>query len=190
MNTPAHIVVNLTILATEEKADTIAPVVAGSLLPDLPMMVFYAYAKILRSIPDQVIWSQTYHAKGWQTFFDLFNSLPIIAIGYITARLTGTKRLTLLFASMALHCLGDLLLHHDDAHRHLFPLSNWRFKSPVSYWDPQYFGNIAGPLEAAAVVAGCLFLMKRYTSVKGRLLVASVAAAYAVYWGYVFWVWV
>ena len=190
MNTPAHIVVNLTILGREEKAGTIAPVVAGALLPDLPMLVFYAYAKLWRGISEHVIWAQTYHEAGWQTFFDLFNSLPIIACGYITARLTGAKRFALLFVSMALHCIGDLLLHHDDGHRHLFPLSDWRFSSPVSYWDPRHFGNIAGPLEAVVVVAGCMFLIKTYTSLKARLLAAGLAVAYAGYWGYVFVVWV
>ena len=190
MNTPAHIVVNLTLLGREEKADTIAPVAVGALLPDLPMMVFYAYTKLWRNLSEQVIWTRVYHADGWQTFFDLFNSLPIIAVGYITARLTGAKRFALLFTSMALHCLGDLLLHHDDAHRHLFPLSNWRFSSPVSYWDPRYFGDIAGPLEALAVVAGCWYLIKTYTHLKARLLVAGLAVAYAGYWGYVFLVWV
>ena len=189
MNTPAHVVINLSILGREEKAGTIAPVVAGALLPDLPMMVFYAYAKILRGIPEQVIWSQTYHTGGWQIFFDLFNSLPIIALGYVGTRMAGAKRFAVMFASMAAHCLGDLLLHHDDAHRHLYPFSNWRFNSPVSYWDPQHFGNIAGPLEAVAVVAGCVYLIKIYDSLKARMLVAGLAAAYAVYWAYVVFVW-
>ena len=189
MNTPAHIVINLSILGRDEKAGTIAPVVTGALLPDLPMMAFYAYAKIVSGISEQVIWSQTYHAADWQIFFDLFNSLPIIAFGYISARLAGAKRLALLFASMALHSIGDLLLHHDDAHRHLFPLSEWRFKSPVSYWDPQHFGNIAGALEAVAMIAGCAYLLKKYSSLQARLLVAALAVSYVVYWGYVVAVW-
>ena len=189
MNTPAHIVVNLLVLGKEETKGAIAPAAVGGLLPDLPMMVFYVHAKIFSGISEQVIWNHTYHAAGWQTFFDLFNSLPLIALGYTGARLAGGKRLAVLFAGMALHCLGDLLLHHDDAHRHLFPLSDWRFSSPVSYWDPQHFGHIAGPLEAAAVVAGCGFLLKRYRSPKARLLVAALATAYAVYWGYVAVVW-
>ena len=190
MNTPAHIVVNLIVLGRENNTKSIAAVVAGAVLPDLPMMVFYAYAKIWRRIPEQIIWNTTYHNAGWQIFFDLFNSLPLIAVGYIAARIAGARHLAILFVSMALHCLGDLLLHNDDAHRHLFPLSDWRFNSPVSYWDPQHFGNIAGPLEAAVVVAGCIFLIKKYHSLKGRSLVAGLASTYALYWGYVFWVWV
>ena len=189
MNTPAHIVVNLTILGREEKAGTIAPVVAGALLPDLPMLVFYAYAKLWRGISEHVIWTEAYHAADWQTVFNLFNSLPLIAVGYIAARLTGAKRIALVFASMALHCVSDLLLHHDDAHRHLFPLSDWRFNSPVSYWDPRHFGDIAGALEAVVVAAGCIFLIKTYQTLKARLLVAGLATAYAGYWGYVFLVW-
>ena len=34
----------------------------------------------------------------------------------------------------------DLPVHTDDAHRHLLPLSDWRFHSPVSYWDRRYHG--------------------------------------------------
>ena len=189
MNTPAHVVLNLTVLGREDKAGTIVPVTAGALLPDLPMMVFYAYAKLWQGISEHVIWTEAYHASDWQTVFNLFNSLPLIAVGYIAARLYGVKWFALMFASMALHCVSDLLLHHDDAHRHLFPLSEWRFKSPVSYWDPQHFGNIAGAMEAVAVIAGCAYLLKMYTSLQARLLVAALLLGYAVYWGYVFVVW-
>ena len=53
---------------------------------------------------------------------------------------------------MALHVPEDLFLHHDDGHRHFYPLSQWRYSSPVSYWDPNHYGKIVAPLEALAVV--------------------------------------
>ena len=65
---------NLTVLGREDKAGTIVPVTAGALLPDLPMMVFYAYAKLWQGISEHVIWTKAYHAADWQTVFNLFDT--------------------------------------------------------------------------------------------------------------------
>ena len=60
-------------------------------------------------------------------FLTLF---PLIILGVLLAYYYGINWLIALFASMALHCFKDLPLHNDDAHRHFFPLSDWRFKQP------------------------------------------------------------
>ena len=46
------------------------------------------------------------------------------------------------FAACLLHSVIDILTHHNDGPLILFPL-NWslRFHSPVSYWDPAYYGT-------------------------------------------------
>ncbi|UCG11585.1 MAG: hypothetical protein JSU72_13760 [Deltaproteobacteria bacterium] len=189
MNTPAHVAVNLVILGKKERPQTTAWIVVGAILPDLPMFLFYLYEKVWRKIPEHLIWSQAYDEPGWQVFFDLFNSLPLLILALLLALYRGARRFAALFASMVLHSLGDLLLHHDDAHRHLFPFSDWRFRSSVSYWDPRYFGEIVGPLEAVAVLGGCMILARRFTSVRARVLIGCLATSYAVYWGYALLVW-
>jgi hypothetical protein len=189
MNTPAHVVVNLTILGRKDHPETAMPIVAGAILPDLPMFLFYLNAKVLGGMPERLIWSQAYHEAGWQVFFDIFNSLPVLVLGFVLARYFKAGRLAAFFASMVFHSLGDLALHHHDAHRHLFPFSDWRFSSPISYWDPQHFGQIVAPLEAAAVVIGCIILAARFRSVRARGLIACLAGVYAVYWGYALVVW-
>jgi hypothetical protein len=189
MHTPAHVVVNLTILGRKEQRETLAPIVAGAILPDLPMFFFYLYAKVLRGMPERSVWAQAYHESGWQIFFDLFNSLPLLVIGFLWARHSAAKWLSAFFASMILHSLGDFALHHSDAHRHLLPFSGWRFHSPISYWDPRHFGNIVGPLEACVIVIGCIILAKRFTSVRARGFIASLVAVYAIYWVYALMMW-
>ena len=113
-----------------------APVLAGAVAPDLPMFLFYAVEKLLLTTPERLIWSTRYFDAGWQDFFDVFNSLPLIGLALIVAVALRRRGLQLFFASMALHALCDLLLHHEDAHRHLFPFLDWRFASPISYWTP------------------------------------------------------
>jgi hypothetical protein len=189
MNTPAHLVINLVILGRKEQPEIIKPIVIGAILPDLPMVLFYFCQKVLRGMPEHFIWSQAYYENGWQMFFDLFNSLPLVVLGFVLAHRLGARRPIALFASMALHTLADASLHHDDAHRHLFPLSDWRFYSPISYWDPRHFGYIVAPLEAITVVVLCIVLARRFDSILARVLIACVVAVYAVYWGYALWVW-
>lgn len=79
---------------------------------------------------------------------------------------------------MLLHHLGDLPLHHDDAHRHFFPLSNFRLISPVSYWDPQHYGTLVALVELAAVLVASAYLLRLVKSRWGRavLLLANALA--------------
>jgi hypothetical protein len=139
MNTPAHIVVNLLCIGRRDTASVLIPVAIGAILPDAPMFVFYFVEKIIRSTPESVIWRQAYYYPHWQNFIDLFNSLPLMLAGLLAASWAKSLVGKLLFSSMMLHVAGDLPLHHDDGHRHFFPVSNWRFESPISYWDANYF---------------------------------------------------
>ncbi len=90
---------------------------------------------------------------------------------------------------MALHVPADLLLHHDDGHRHLFPASDWRFMSPVSYWDPRHYGDIVAPLEALAVAVALVMLLRRYDGRAARAALGTMAGAYAIYLIFAVWMW-
>jgi len=190
LNTPAHLVLNTLVLGRGRWQDHWPSIMAGALLPDLPILCFYAYQSLVLRNPERLIWTQAYFAPDWQAFFDLFNSLPLIALFAVLAWRARARGLFAFFCSMALHCLGDLPLHHDDGHAHFFPLSSWRFQSPISYWDPEHHGHFVLLGEMLLIVVGAYALARpqrprglRMTSV--GLLVATVCyAGYAiVVWG-------
>lgn len=189
MNTPAHAIANFLILGRKRKPQNHLPIIFGAILPDLPMVVFYAYEKLVRGMSEGFIWSQSYYNQNWQALFDVFNSVPLIVLGGLLAYCFGAKQLSVLFASMALHACGDLPLHSDDAHRHFFPFSDWRFHSRVSYWDPRHYGNIVAPIEILAVLVGCFIIWKQHSSISTRTLIAIVMAVYVAYGIYVVLVW-
>jgi len=189
MNTPAHVIINLLVLGKGKETKHQLAIAAGALLPDVPMFGFYFFEKIIRKIPEYVIWTHQYHQVSWQNIFDAFHSLPVIGIGLAWSLYARNHLGVLLFSSMLLHVAGDFPLHHDDAHRHFFPLSDWRFESPVSYWDPRYYGEVAASLEILVVIVSCLVLFSRYTSSIQRGLVGMVGVSYMMYFGYVWWVW-
>ena len=190
MNTPAHAVLNLVVLGRKEDTwPEQAAILIGSVLPDAPMFVFYFVEKIVRKTNEGQIWSVRYYETAWQNFFDLFNSLPLIATVCLAGALLRARSLMLLGLSMILHVAGDLPLHHDDGHRHFFPFSDWRFSSPVSYWDPAHYGTTVGWIEATLVVFGSLYLVAKHASWLKRGVAFLVLAAYGSYVGYALITW-
>lgn len=186
MNSPAHALINLCLIRHDDSHRTSAGIVAGALLPDAVMIVFYLWHRVLGT-PESQIWSVEYFRPAWQGFFDLFNSIPLISIALVICWVTKQPLLLVFFASMLLHCFGDLPVHHDDAHRHFYPFSEWRFISPISYWDPRHYGGLVSLVEAMAVLAGSAYLYFQHPAT--RWWVRGIGVVYIVYWVYVVLVW-
>ena len=58
----------------------------------------------------------------------------------------------------------DFLVHREDAHAHFWPLTKWKFISPVSYWDANHYGNIVGLIEIGIAAAMIAVLWRRFKS--------------------------
>ena len=190
MNTPAHAVINLLLLTRKpghnNSHQRSAAIIAGALLPDLVIIVFYAW-HLLLGTPEFQIWSVEYYRPTWQAWIDSFNSIPLIGLAMLISGKIRHYLLLAFFSSMLLHAFGDLPLHQDDAHRHFFPLSDWRFASPVSYWDPAHHGHWASLIEFTSVIAAASFMYWRFALL--RPWVAATTVIYLLYWIYVFSVW-
>ncbi len=77
-----------------------------------------------------------------------------------------------------LHVAADFPLHHNDGHTHLWPLSNWKFVSPVSYWDPAHYGNFVRPFELLLGITCLIVLYRRFNTRWVRVLCVIGIAAY------------
>ena len=189
MHTPAHTVFNLLFLGRRSQPHLILPITLGSVLPDAPMFLFYFWEKHLMGRAERWIWSTGYHDPLWQAFFDLFNSIPLLGIAALLSFWRGRRRLLAMFGSMILHCFPDLLLHHHDSHRHFFPFSEWRFESPVSYWDPRYYGHVFAPLELLLVLTGSIVLITTWKVRAVRLIAAGILLVYALFIAFAISLW-
>ena len=207
MTTPAHAALSLIVLGRSER--NALPVALGAVAPDAPMLVFYLWERLVRGVSEGRIWSERYFDPGWQVVFDIPSSIPLLALAlcillvllgrrstgrFPAAGVAATPRparltaATLFVASMILHALGDLPLHREDAHRHFFPVSDWRFTSPVSYWDPAHYGGYAALGEVVLVLAVSVFLFRTYRG-RGRWIVAGVAGVYALFIAFAVLMW-
>jgi hypothetical protein len=178
--------INLLILGRDQDSKKTAFIVVGAILPDAAMFVFYLWQLTLGTA-ESSIWSIEYHRPGWQAIFDLSHSIPLALLGMLIGWKTNRPWLLVFFSSILLHALGDLPLHQEDAHRHFFPLSEWRFFSPVSYWNPAYYGDWVGMLEFLAVFGAVIYLYLKQPRLK--FWIAGIGSTYLVYWIYVMIVW-
>ena len=94
MNTPAHLLVNLALLSGGARRPHARAIAAGALLPDLPMFGFFFWERFVLGTPSHTIWGERYFELGWQNFFDLFNSLPILAVLFAAAWALESRRST------------------------------------------------------------------------------------------------
>ncbi len=152
MNTPSHYILNLALLGKTIAPKSNVAITVGAILPDMPIFIFYLMAKLVYKLPEGKIWSETYYEPFWQNCVALFHSIPLAAIGVVVFYWLNWQPGIVLCISMMGHSLLDLPVHHDDAHRHFFPFSEYRFISPFSYWDTRHYGKTVAFIEMALVI--------------------------------------
>jgi len=175
MNTIAHTVIACAALSRPQDSQRNLAVVAGALVPDVSMFMFFAWSRIQGWGGDET-WNVRYWMEPWQTLGAISNSL-VLSGGLLAVALWRKWRLFAMASAAALiHIALDFPLHADDAHRHFWPLSDWRFNSPISYWDPSQNGRMGGAIETITVLVASVMLWRRFSSFKPRLVLALLMA--------------
>ncbi|MDY6783360.1 MAG: hypothetical protein SW833_12595 [Cyanobacteriota bacterium] len=180
MNTPSHYVLNLALLGTTVAPNANVAIALGAIVPDFPIFVFYFVAKVILHLPERQIWSQAYYQPFWQTGVALFHSIPLAAIALCLCLYGGWKPGAIFFGSAIFHSLLDLPVHNDDAHRHFFPFSNYRFISPFSYWDPNHYGRIVAAIELLLVLGVTPVVFALLKTWPSKILLITINVVYVV----------
>ncbi len=187
MNTQSHVLIASALFTRSgvgTKARNAAAIIGG-FIPDASIFTMFIWSKIIGA-PELEVWVNWYYNPPWRTWSDALHSFVvywvIVMIGVAIARFGGTWLKTgvvmIIFALSAItHAAGDLFLHVKDGHAHFWPLSDWRFSSPVSYWDPNYYGRYFLVFEIFMAVILCTMLFRRFKGkiVRAILLLAMVA---------------
>ena len=159
----------------------------GGVLPDIPMLLIVLGLK-LAAIPDPIIFGYLYWQDWWQVTnaiahnFWLWGGLFLVAL-LLRERLAATAEaidhwsLVMVFSASAfLHVMIDFLVHREDAHMIFWPVTRWKFMSPVSYYDPAHFGGYFSLFEALLGLGLAALLIRRFanTWARGALLFAML----------------
>lgn len=177
MNTPAHLIFGTAFFARPARAPVLAAALAGAMLPDASLYVLVGWALLVQHIPPQIVFNELYFSDTWQSIFAVDNS----ALLWGAALGVGVWRRSALWIAFAgaglLHIGLDFALHHDDGRSHFWPLTNWVFASPVSYWDRGHGAGLIAPLEGLACIALTGVLLRRFTHIGPRVLFVALLGA-------------
>jgi hypothetical protein len=160
MNTPSHVLINLALHRAGGKRASFIPwkaILLGSFLPDVPLAIlsiaasFYYRVLLGNNSPElmETVFHPLYFTNPiWISAHNMLHS-PL-ALGIYLAVMWRWRAqagkvqhwLFWFFVSCSVHTSIDILTHFDDGPVLFWPL-NWqfRFHSPVSYWDPAHFGG-------------------------------------------------
>lgn len=174
MNTPSHILIGCAAVGSRP-ARRLWPALLGGALPDAPIYLFYVYEKLVLRVPESRIWRIDYFSSPIQPILDSLHSFPLILAALGIALAARSDLLKWLSVSLLLHACADFPLHHDDAHRQFYPFSDYRFASPLSYWDPRHHGLWGSSLELVVTAFAMAVLLSRHQAAPAR-------AAWAALW--------
>lgn len=170
MNTPAHLIFGVMAFGKPNAPARNAAVLIGALLPDFSLYFMVFWNRFVRDMSMDEIFSRAYFSPYWQQVFAIDNSIPLWSLGLVAALYFKREVLTAFFAAGLLHLCLDLPLHHDDGRAHFWPFSDWKFESPLSYWDPDHYGHFIGPIEAVICLFFIYLLWGKFTHLLGRVL--------------------
>lgn len=117
-----------------------------------------------------------------QTAIALFNSIPIYAslalMGYCARGKVWGKCLLFFALAALIHMATDLPVHGHDAYRHFWPFSEWRFYSPVSYWESDHHAGWVSLIEAALALGSIALLWRRFPKLWVKVVLFILTALY------------
>ena len=150
----------------------------GALLPDLPAILLVVWALHVEGRSPGEVFGLLYWSPSWQAIFAPTHAFPVWGLALAAALALRSPLLVAFTASGLIHLACDFPVHLTDAHRQFWPLTDWRFHSPVSYWDPAHYGGVVALLEAALDLGLTVWMLARFRSLPARAMLTVVLLAY------------
>ena len=176
MITPSHMLIGAAVFGRPHAASVTLAALAGGLAPDVPMFVMVLWSTRILGLPDHQVFGELYFSDSWQAVFAVDHGFFVWGGLFGLAVWGGSAVLRAFAGSGLLHALADLLTHHEDARRQFWPVTDWVFRSPVSYWDARYYGEAFAVFELALVVMLSALLLWRLRRTWERTLILAIAA--------------
>lgn len=187
MNTQTHLLVAAALLAKPDAPKRNIALIIGALLPDIAIFILFGWA-MATGVSQGELWGRIYFSQPMLTFTAIGNSAPLYgaialsAWAYVRWRagepLPVLPILTVLSLAALSHLALDFPVHVDDAHPHFWPITEWRFRSPVSYWNSNFHARWVTVVELLVALGLLAILWRRFTARWVRAILSLAGTAY------------
>ncbi len=113
-------------------------------------------------VPAEIVFREYYYSDAWQSVFAVDNSFILWGGLLAIALWRGWLRAMAFSAAGMMHLALDFPLHTHDARQHFWPVTDWVFISPVSYWDNSAHAGVVGPMELGLSVVLAVLLFRNF----------------------------
>ena len=162
MNTPAHLVFGAAAFGRPDIPKTTIAALAGAFAPDVSLYVMTAVSIWILGISPDTVFRDLYYSNAWQQVFAIDNSFVLWGVALGAALWVRSAPLVAFTGAALLHLAFDFPLHTHDARMHFWPLTDWKFESPVSYWDGRAHARIVEGTVLAIVVVLAVLIWRRF----------------------------
>ena len=177
MNTPAHIIFGTAFFGKPNPRGTYWAALAGAFAPDFSLYAMVAVSIWVMGIPAQTVFGQYYYSDAWQSVFAVDNSFILWGAFFAISTWRKWPFLFAFSGAALLHLSLDFPLHTHDARMHFWPITDWVFISPFSYWDNSAHADVVGPLALFGSAILAYVVWQRFDHLKIRLLTLALLAA-------------
>lgn len=184
MNTPAHLIFGAGAFARPDRKGSLAAALAGSLAPDVSLYVMVSVTIWGLGIPAQTVFREYYYSDAWQSVFAVDNSFVLWGLLLAVAAWRRWTLIVVFSGAALLHLAFDFPLHTHDARQHFWPLTDWVFISPFSYWDNAAHAGVIGLGTLGMTLFLTVLLIQRFQALGIRVLFVALAAAEAMSSGF------
>lgn len=161
MNTPAHMLLGAALFGRGGEGRLLWAAVLGALAPDASLYLMAGVSLFVLAVPPQVVFDQLYFSETWQTVFAVDNSVFLWG-GLLGLAVWRRWHLGIAFAGAGLlHLALDFPLHAGDGRPHFWPLSDWVFDAPVSYWDSTHHATWVAPVTVMICVVAYVTIWRK-----------------------------
>lgn len=184
MNTPAHLVFGAAAFARPDVPRTALAALAGAFAPDVSIYLMTAVSIWGLGIPPQIVFRDLYYSDAWQQVFAVDNSFVFWGLALVLAIRARALPAIAFTGAALLHLAFDFPLHTHDARMHFWPLTEWRFESPVSYWDDGAHARLVEGTVLGAVVLLGVVIWRRFRTLAMRATTALLVTMEAMASGF------
>lgn len=154
--------------------------ILGAFFPDTPTFLFFIVSSLILQVPANIMWGDMYFNSYWSIPITLSHSFIIWPFLITISAYFGFKFLKWFSISALFHSIVDFTVHTGDAYRHFYPFSDWKFHSPISYWNSMEYGQYVSTFDSFLVLGLLVFLYQRYNK-SGRIIRIGIICTGVLY---------